>query len=787
MSRHCGNPLLRDWVKEWMDHAQLMQNKSFYTFKKAYDSLCRCPVTFSHPAESQQLEGIGVTLAKRLTDKMVLHCEEFGLPPISRSLKSKRKANTDASLDSDLPSSQPKRPKKAYVPTYRSGAYAILLCLQDMQATGRDSLTKEQICTYAQPYCTSSMTLAEPGKSYTAFNGVKTLLEKGYVYKSGRPVKYMLTDTGIEMANKLRSAGDGSQPSSSQPLSQPSSSQPLSQPSSSQPLSQAQPSESNRWAQDRWKDTLAVELTLSLDEDHLLYETLEGSNQIQPVQSKIPQDSFKGEAITKEPAYHQHDAKDRSPVVVNLDDDSDEDLLSSQHSSSKRTAEDLNNPAVFHFTYLSALKEPVRHASSAWVVLDEENTSLSYLIRFDAQQRQHPEVAYLTGIEHDGDQTLTGYLPETRAIAVCPGLPCSPLLPLHRSKEDGFWPLDSSPAEATVFPVQASDSQDTQIMSSQQRAMDQVYTDVVQLMEAENIEPWQPDEYNIELVLDSREIQTKTNRTYIQDQLTAQGIPLSTRSLDLGDVVWIARNKNSGQELFLDYVIERKRLDDLIASIKDGRFTEQKQRLKRSGAKKAMYIVEEYSREEAVNFGLQAIQTAMSSTQIIDHIFLKRTSNMDETIRYLISVHRMIERCYANRQLYPIPDHRVTSQNYLALRTEYRVQREKENTAYLISYSVYNQINSKSGSTNLHEIYLRMLMYIRGVNAEKALALIQVYPTPHRLLSAFHHASIDEAKALAKKATQHQISRRRWGAAVSQRLYEVWGALEPTHTDGFSD
>lgn len=34
MSQQCGNPLLRDWVKEWMDEAKRMQMKSYYTYKK---------------------------------------------------------------------------------------------------------------------------------------------------------------------------------------------------------------------------------------------------------------------------------------------------------------------------------------------------------------------------------------------------------------------------------------------------------------------------------------------------------------------------------------------------------------------------------------------------------------------------------------------------------------------------------------------------------------------------------------------------------------------------------
>ena len=54
----------------------------------------------------------------------------------------------------------------------------------------------------------------------------------------------------------------------------------------------------------------------------------------------------------------------------------------------------------------------------------------------------------------------------------------------------------------------------------------------------------------------------------------------------MGDFLWIARERRvpvpgmlqmpTGRELVLDYVIERKRMDDLCGSIMDGRFHEQK-------------------------------------------------------------------------------------------------------------------------------------------------------------------------------------------------------------------
>lgn len=59
------------------------------------------------------------------------------------------------------------------------------------------------------------------------------------------------------------------------------------------------------------------------------------------------------------------------------------------------------------------------------------------------------------------------------------------------------------------------------------------------------------------------------------------GVPTDFRKLAVGDYLWICKPRpgsglNPDNELILPYVVERKRLDDLVQSIKDGRFKEQK-------------------------------------------------------------------------------------------------------------------------------------------------------------------------------------------------------------------
>lgn len=89
------------------------------------------------------------------------------------------------------------------------------------------------------------------------------------------------------------------------------------------------------------------------------------------------------------------------------------------------------------------------------------------------------------------------------------------------------------------------------------------------------------NDYDVIMILDNREKESRSaaGRDKIEDALLQKGVKVEVRPLHLGDVAWIARRRDGvggeDDECSLDYVCERKRLDDLCASIRDGRFTEQ--------------------------------------------------------------------------------------------------------------------------------------------------------------------------------------------------------------------
>lgn len=91
--------------------------------------------------------------------------------------------------------------------------------------------------------------------------------------------------------------------------------------------------------------------------------------------------------------------------------------------------------------------------------------------------------------------------------------------------------------------------------------------------------------YTIHMIVDNRERHRFGNR-HEREPLAAllidKGVDVEVRALEVGDAVWLARKANGTggehDEVVLDFIVERKRLDDLTSSILDGRWRDQKVR-----------------------------------------------------------------------------------------------------------------------------------------------------------------------------------------------------------------
>jgi ERCC4-type nuclease len=132
----------------------------------------------------------------------------------------------------------------------------------------------------------------------------------------------------------------------------------------------------------------------------------------------------------------------------------------------------------------------------------------------------------------------------------------------------------------------------------------------------------------MELVIDNRE------RDLI-DLLTSKGQEFTTENLLLGDILF----KVNGVE---EFVIERKTIQDLRASISDGRNREQKARLLNSGTfsrNRIMYLIEgSFSKVSDRGIPVNTLIGSLINTQLRDGIFVYKTNNLEESANFIVKL-----------------------------------------------------------------------------------------------------------------------------------------------------
>ena len=267
--------------------------------------------------------------------------------------------------------------------------------------------------------------------------------------------------------------------------------------------------------------------------------------------------------------------------------------------------------------------------------------------------------------------------------------------------------------------------------------------------------------------------------------------------------MWVAKCKDrrflsnygeAGDEVMLDWIIERKRLDDLVGSIKDGRFHEQKFRLRRSGIPNVIYLIEEFAiAHDAMGpngtRAQEAVASAIASTQVVNGYFVKRTKNLDDTIRYLARMTFLLRSKYSGwrQRVALVPSTRLTShESYLSTLADLRSSSAANDTTFGVTSATFATLSSKSDTLTLRDVFLKMLMCTRGISGEKALEIQRRWPTPRAFIEAFEAAdrqtvgaSEDERNKAKERVVSDKmgslIARKKVSGALSRRLAEVWG------------
>lgn len=506
-----------------------------------------------------------------------------------------------AASDSAAAGQQPakkKRAPKPYVPEYRSGAYALLVTLYN----AKGPLLKADLMRKAEPHCNSSFTEPSDKNSYfTAWDAMSKLRDKDLVCKTGSPASYELTEPDgvnlaqacVEMGRKIMEQEAAAAGAAGFGQHGPS----LPGPSTAGPRTKGPPPPS--------KDFIRSENL----EDYL--------KERQAAKSKPPRapELSRPTIVTKQPVKL---AEDDGPICLDSDDDYGDGLksaglygssqqygggassygvASSSQGYGSSQQQVPSSPAIgptssavhatFQFEYLESAKEMICTREKHKALVKFSGADMLLRIRFHVKQSGHPFVmsSVVDRAMAPVDGFLTGWVRDEAAPAQCPGIDVAALTkvvePPPKKPVKAKEPELRGPPPAPDYASRpgASHVEMPRPLSAGLRNQGNGTPATPTFRGAPIVLPNRT--YDVILVLDSRENKTRNygavqERDWMLERLHSRGIKCETRVLELGDFAWMARPKGGGEEVALDFVVERKALDDLKMSIHEGRFEEQK-------------------------------------------------------------------------------------------------------------------------------------------------------------------------------------------------------------------
>ncbi|KAL9424329.1 hypothetical protein AB3S75_036253 [Citrus x aurantiifolia] len=259
------------------------------------------------------------------------------------------------------------------------------------------------------------------------------------------------------------------------------------------------------------------------------------------------------------------------------------------------------------------------------------------------------------------------------------------------------------------------------------------------------------DAYEVVLILDDREqfaVQGSRSRRIIENVCSQFKIQMEVRRLPVGDGIWIARHRQTQSEYVLDFIVERKKVDDLRSSIRDNRYRDQKLRLVRCGLKKLIYLVEgDPNSSEAA----ESIKTACFTTEILEGFDVQRTSGLADTLRKYGYITQAITEYYKVE----LPEDQLKC------------------TAVCPPFDEFLKRCQDLDKMTVSDVFAVQLMQVPQVTEEIAITVLDLYPT---LLSLAHAYSLLEGDVCAQEEMLWKQSNNAVSAGASRNIFQlVWG------------
>jgi crossover junction endonuclease MUS81 len=227
--------------------------------------------------------------------------------------------------------------------------------------------------------------------------------------------------------------------------------------------------------------------------------------------------------------------------------------------------------------------------------------------------------------------------------------------------------------------------------------------------------------------------------------LNEKKISFNTENLELGDILY----KSNNNDILL---IERKTVDDLMASIKDGRHREQKLRLlkKQKEGCNIFYLIEG---SILYNKNKDTLYSSILNTLMRDNIKIIFTGLIDETVSYLLKIETKLD-FYKNNNYDNINNNSDIINNNC----------NHINNKYLDTIKT-----CKKDNITKEICFQAMLKQIPGVSSLCAESISKIYPSMNDILKKYNEFENEDDKK--KLLSDIMINKRKIGKKLSEKIF----------------
>ena len=206
---------------------------------------------------------------------------------------------------------------------------------------------------------------------------------------------------------------------------------------------------------------------------------------------------------------------------------------------------------------------------------------------------------------------------------------------------------------------------------------------------------------------------------------------------------------------------------------------EQKNRLEKSGCSNKYYLIEETMGGSIGTMG-EALKTALWLILVYYKFSMIRTMNSDETVERIYALNEVIEHHYSKKSLLVLyPNNMENQDDYKKVLETFKSEFERKgNIECCHSFECFQEMMGKSEMRTIGELTINVLMFIKGVSLEKAIAIQSIFPTLNHILNAYQRCkSPHEANMLMFSKLGEAPGTKRITKGLSEKIADVFSTL----------